>query len=175
MLRSIVVVLVSAAMLAGGCADSRPKPQAADPELSAYVELVLPTRIEVQRFLTKPVSFAGDSTADGLEVILAAYDSADDLTKVVGSLQIELQTRKKSETIGTRVAFWPLDINTRESVRLYRDRLSRFYAFPLQLEQPLAVGDYKLTVWLHLPSGKRLYDEYEFTYEGKGAPPVGPH
>jgi hypothetical protein len=60
-------------------------------------------------------------------------------------------------------------------MRLYRDRLSRYYDFPLQLEHgPLPAGQYVLSVWLHLPTGQRLFDEYEFTYEGAGAPPVRP-
>ncbi len=157
------------------CTNSSTNVQAPDPDLASYIQLVLPSRMEIQRFLTQPVSFAGDGTADGLEVVLAAYDASDDLTKVVGTLQFELQVRRPAEHIGTRVAFWPVEIKTEKALRLYRDRLSRYYDFPLQLEQrPLPAGQYVLSVWLHLPTGQRLFDEYEFTYEGTGAPPVRP-
>jgi hypothetical protein len=159
--------------LVAACGDPAVTVQVDDPQMAAYVELVMPARIEIQRFLTKPVSFAMDGSADGLEVILAAYDAADDLAKVVGTFHFELQTRRPSETIGTRVAFWPVEIQTEKAMRQYRDALSRYYHFPLQLQQrPLPPGQYVLEVWLHLPAGKRLFDEYEFTYDGKGAPPA---
>ncbi len=155
-----------------GCTD-QPKIDPGDPQMSAYIDLVLPDRIEVQRYLTKPVSLAGDGTADGLEVILAAYDAAGDPTKVVGTFHFELQTRRPGEHIGERVGFWPVDIRTAEAIRRFRDPLSRYYQFPLQLpERPLKPGQYALSVWLHLPGGKRLLDDYEFTYDGRGAPPA---
>ncbi len=166
-------MLVGAALLGASCETPPGGRPTTEGELAAYVELVLPARIEIQRFLTKPVSFAGDGNADGLEVILAAYDAAGDLTKVVGTFHFELQVRKVGETIGTRAAFWPVDIKTEKAMRMYRDQLSRFYDFPLQLEQkPLPPGQYTLNVWLHLPTGGRLFDEYEFTYDGSGAPPL---
>jgi hypothetical protein len=127
----------------------------------------------MQRFLTKPVSYAGDGQADGLEVILAAYDASDDLTKVVGTFHFELEQRKRTESIGTRIAFWPVEIKSEKTLRMYRDHLSRFYQFPLRLDaKSLSAGQYVLSVWLQLPGGRRLFDEYEFTYDGTGAPPV---
>lgn len=171
--RCLLLVLASVTLGLGACYAPTTEVQPSDPEVAQYVQLVLPARIEIQRFLTKPVSFASDGSADGLEVILAAYDSAGDLTKVVGTFHFELQVRKVGETIGTRAAFWPVDIKTEKAMRMYRDQLSRFYDFPLQLEQkPLPAGQYTLNVWLHLPTGGRLFDEYEFTYDGSGAPPL---
>jgi len=158
----------------GGCAKSA-SVQASDPELAAYLQLIQPQRVEIQRFLTQPVSFAGDGSADGLEVVLAAYDVSGDLTKIAGTLYIELTSHKVGDTIGNRLALWPIEIKTERAMQLYRDRLSRYYDFPVQLEQrPLPAGQYVLSVWLNLPTGARLLDEYEFAYEGTGAPPVKP-
>ncbi len=97
---------------AGGCQQPQPDVQLDDPEVAQYVELVLPARIEIQKFLTKPVSFAGDGSADGLEVILAAYDAAGDLTKIVGTFHFELTQNHVKDSIGTRLAFWPVAIKT---------------------------------------------------------------
>ncbi len=171
----LIALSLVAALGVCSCTDAPTGVQTSDPELDAYIRLILPKRIEIQRFLTQPVSFAGDGSADGLEVVLAAYDTSDDLTKIVGTLHFELQTRRPGEHIGTRAAFWPVEIKTERALGLYRDRLSRYYDFPLQLEHgPLPAGQYLLSVWLHLPTGERLLDEYEFTYEGTGAPPVRP-
>lgn len=158
-----------------GCTAPNATIKADDPELGTYLDLVLPSRIQIQRYLTKPISYAGDGNADGIEAILAVYDKSDELTKVYGTFHFELVSRKAGETIGQRIAFWPVDIKTDKAVHLYRDHLSHFYQFPLQLEQKsLPAGQYVLSVWLHLPGDRRLYDEYEFTYDGKGAPPVRP-
>ena len=171
----VLSTLVCIGLPLGGCTSPNAAIQADDPDLATYLELVLPARIEIQRYLTKPVSYAGDGNADGLEVIVAVYDKSDELTKVYGTLHFELVEQKVTDSVGTRVAFWPIDITTDRAMRLYRDHLSRFYQFPLQLEQKsLPTGQYVLSVWLHLPGGRRLYDEYEFTYDGKGAPPVRP-
>ncbi len=145
--------------------------QSDDPELAAYVQLVMPARIKILEW-TKPVSLAGDGNGDALEVILEARDAFDDLTKVVGTFHFELQVRRLSETLGARVGFWPVEVNSEKTMLMYRDRLSRFYHFPLQLKDtPLSSGHYVLSVWLHLPTGQRLYDEYEFDYDGSSAPP----
>ncbi len=167
----LAAVVVSLAV--SGCAE-RNKPAVGDPQLAAYVALVMPARIEVQRFLTKPVSFADNGSADGLEVILAAYDAADELTKAAGAFQFELSTRKRGETLGTRLDFWAVEINTEKALGEYRDSLSRYYRFPLLLkEKPLPPGDYVLSVSLQLPADKRLAAEYAFNYDGRGAPPAG--
>jgi hypothetical protein len=172
--------LVPLALLAcglAGCTNQTPVAKLDDPEVAAYVELVLPARIEIQRYLTKPVSYAGDGGADGLEVILAAYDGTGDLTKVVGSFHFELVQKHVKDSIGTRLDFWPVDIKSEKAMRTYQDRLSHYYQFPLELkpeQKPLPPGQYILSVWLQLPTGRRLFDEYEFNYDGKGAAPVRP-
>lgn len=168
---AVYVVLLGSALL--GCEAPRAEVQLTDPNVAAYLDLVMPARIEIQRFLTKPVSFAADGNADGMEVVLAAYDGADELTKVAGVVHFELQSRRRSETIGERIAFWPVEIDSQKTMRMYRDRLSRFYDFPLQLKhQTLPAGQYVLSVWVILPTGRRLFDEYEFEYDGRGAPPT---
>lgn len=167
--RGLLLTLLAGLTLSG-CSESRVRFQSDDPELAAYVQLVMPARIKVLEW-TKPVSLAGTGNADALEVILEARDSFDDLTKVVGTFQFELKSRRPSDPIGSRVAFWPVKIDSEKAILMYRDRLSRFYHFPLQLDQtPLPAGRYVLTVWLHLPTGQRLSDEYEFEYDGG---PVG--
>ena len=172
--------LVPLALLAcgmWGCTSPKSEVKLDDPEVATYVELVLPARIEIQRYLTKPVSYAGDGNADGLEVILAAYDGTGDLTKVVGSFHFELVERHVKDSIGTRLDFWPVDIKSEKAMRAYQDRLSHYYQFPLELkseQKPLSPGQYVLSVWLQLPTGRRLFDEYEFSYDGKGAAPVRP-
>ncbi len=166
---ALLTLLVTA--LLPGCQQRHVRVEADDPELAAWVELVMPTRIEVLEW-TRPVSLAGDGNADALEVILAAYDALDDETKAVGKFHFELRTRRIQDRIGTRVAFWPVEVDTADAVQMYRDNRSDFYHFPLALEEsPLPPGRYVLTVKLHLPTDTRLVDEYEFDYEGGTAPP----
>jgi hypothetical protein len=166
------VLLLSAAMLllAGACCPDRTEIQTDDPQLAGYLELVMPSKVRILEW-TKPISIIGDGNADGVEVILEARDSFDDLTKVVGTFHFELQTRPISGPMGTRVAFWPVEMSTQKAQLMYRDKLSRFYHFPLQLEgQQLKPGRYVLSVWLLLPTEARLFDEYQFEYDGKPAP-----
>jgi len=167
-------VAASLFVLIAGCQSGGPQADQNDTQVAAYLEYTLPSRIEIQRYLTKPVSHAGDGQAGGLEVILGAYDSTGDLTKLVGTFHFELETRRMSDRIGARVAFWPVEVHTPAAMQMYRDHLSRFYHFPLELEQkPLPPGQYLLRAWLILPTEpdqKRLYSEYEFTYDGSNVP-----
>lgn len=169
--RRVLSVLAALLALPLGCANRDGEISADDPELAEYVELVMPAEIRILEW-TKPVSLSASGTADALEAIVEARDRDDDLTKVVGKFHFELKSRRPSDPIGTRVSFWAVNVNSTEAMRLYRDRLSRFYHFPLQLEDPpLKPGRYILSVWLHLPTGTRLYDEYEFDFDGGSAPP----
>ncbi len=142
-------------------------------QMETYAQLVMPATIAIERSWTKPVSYARNGTADGLEVVLAVRDSAGDATKVLGTFHFELQSRKLSERIGTRVAFWPVQIDSEPTLRKYLDPGLHLYIFPLQLDsQPLHAGRYVLSVWLNLPGGERLFDEYEFNYDGGTALPA---
>lgn len=157
----------------GGCCKDQITVQADDPELAAWIELMLPTDVEIQRYLTKPVSFAGTGDPDGIELILAAYDTSGDLTRIVGTLQVELEQRRLPDRIGRRVAFWPIEVGTPESNQRYWDPLARFYRFPLQLQSPpLEPGQYVIRTWLHVPGkANHLLSEYAFTYDGEPVPP----
>jgi hypothetical protein len=170
LLRHAVLLGLAAAAAGGlGCDQSRTFVQADSPEMAAWVELVMPAQIKILEW-TKPVSLVGDGNPDTIETIVEARDSFDDLTKVVGTFHFELTSRRLSDRMGTRVAFWPVEITTEDAMRMYRDPLSRFYHFPLQLEERLAPGRYVLNVWLILPGGSRLLDEYEFEYAGGPVP-----
>ena len=164
-----IVALAGLVCLVPGC-DTTARVKSDDPQLAAYVRLVMPSQMKILEW-TKPVSLAGDGTADAIEAIVEARDSFEDLTKVVDTFRFELQTRKPSESMGTRVAFWPIEVDNEQAMRMYRDRLSKFYHFPLKLDHPLPAGRYQLSVWLQLPTDQRLFDEIEFDYDGKAAPP----
>jgi hypothetical protein len=169
---SALVLLVAATLGTCGCEPRNNCVNADSPELARFIEVVMPARLKILSW-TKPVSLAGDGNADAIEVIVAAYDSFDDVAKVVGQFQFELKTRRLSDRIGTRIAFWPVEIDTAKSMRSYLVHPSGFYRFPLELpERPLPPGRYALSVQLQLPTGQRLFDEYEFDYDGSGAPTV---
>ena len=158
-----------------GCVADTADIQMDSPDMTAYVQLIMPTRIEIQRHWTKPVSFADDGNADGIEMILAAYDSFGDLTKVVGTLHFELHTRRmaSADRLDKRVAFWSVELNSRRTLTEHWDPLARFYRFPLQLTAtPLPPGRYILTARLVSPDDKRLVDQYEFTHQAGTAPPA---
>lgn len=171
----LLVTGIAIAAGAAGCADGAARPELDQSELESYVRAMLPRRIEVQRYLTKPVSFSGSGDADGLEVILAALDRMNDPTKVVGNFQFELHTLRpaSSDPLGQRVAFWPVEVKSDESFLLYWDRFARFYRFPLRLESAaLPPGKYILSARLRVPTGDTLFDQYEFTHEGGAVPTV---
>lgn len=158
-----------------GCQQAHMAVDADDPLVGAFIELMMPRRIEVQRYLTQPVSLAGDGQPDGLEMILAAQDAVGDPVKVVGTFHFELYTRRmaSADKLGTRVAFWPVTIDSEESFVQYWDAFSRFYKFRLALEQPpLPAGRYVVTARLLGPTGLKLYDEYEFEYDGGAVPSI---
>jgi len=148
-------------------------PQHADvardgPEMSAFVELMMPKTIEIQHYLTRPRDFTGDGNADGLEVVLVARDSFGDSVKCVGTFHFELYTMRlaSGDKLGERIGFWPVTINSDKSMVQYWDRVTRSYLFKLQLSDGrLAPGRYVLTAQLITPAGTKLYDTYEFAYK----------
>jgi hypothetical protein len=163
--------------LVAGCRDERAPVSPDNPELSAFIHILTPAKIEIQKYLTKPVSFAGNGDADGLEAIIEARDSFDDPVKVVGTFNFELSKMRRAsgDKVGERVAFWTVKIDSPELIRQYWDGLARKYRFPLQLDQaPLPPGRYILNVRLLFPTGEKLMDEYEFAHEAGVAPSVRP-
>lgn len=179
MLERMYLWLWAPAGLAGmaalaGC-DKRPVVHADDPQVAAFLQVLMPRQIEVQKFLTRPVSLGGEGTADGLEVVLAAMDSLGDRVKVVGTFHFELYSRRPAsgDRLGQRLAFWPVKIDSDEALLQYWDRLSRFYRFPLQLPSPpLEPGQYILVVRLLSPAGETLESEYEFEHREATVPTV---
>ena len=140
-----------------------------NPELSAFVEMMMPRSIEIQKYLTRPRDFDGNEADDGLEIILAVNDSFEDPIKCVGEFQFELYTLRMAsgDRLGERVAFWPVEVTDADGVRRYWDRLSRFYQFDLQFPSGvLPTGRYILNARLRTPTGEQLYDQYEFTQGG---------
>ena len=166
--QSLCGLLAAVLLVTDGCVDANPSIRLDNPELEAFLELVLPRRIEIQRYLTKPVSFAGGAEADGLEVMLAAHDAAGDFTKLVGTVHFELHTMRMAsgDRAGERIALWPVELTSKATMVEYWDSLSRFYRFPLKLEgRTLAPGRYILNARLISPTGTKLFDQYEFSYE----------
>ena len=88
------------------CQSDRANVQLDEPELTALLRLLMPKEIEIQRYLTKPVSFAGDGNADGLEVILAALDPYGLPVKAAGAFQFELHHMRmaSADRLGDRSA-----------------------------------------------------------------------
>lgn len=167
--------LLSAALFSPSCKQGGTGARLDSPELTTLLQLVMPRKIEIQRHWTKPVSFAGTRAADGLEVILAAYDSLGDLTKIVGTVHCELFTWRPAspKRRGPRVGFWSVKLDSREALLRYWDGLAHFYRFPLQLpKKPLPPGRYILAVQLLSAGDEHLFDEYEFTYEEGTATPA---
>lgn len=173
--RAAWLTTVALILTAGGCASNDREVQMDNPALAAYVKLIMPIGIEIKPHWTKPVSFSETGAADGLEVFLAAYDSFGDNTKLVGTLHIELHTRRmaSSDRLDRRIAFWPIELNSKESLTRHWDPLARFYRFRLKLtDTPLVPGRYILSARLLAPNEQRLFDEYEFTRESGPVPPA---
>lgn len=150
---------------------------ASSASMAEFVQLMLPRSIEIQRYLTRPVSFAGSGATDGMEVILAALDSFGDPAKCVGNFQVELNERRyaSGDKVGKRVALWSIPVDSEGALREYWDRLSRFFRFRLKLEGPaLPTGEYVLTVTFVSPNGDKLHDEYVFQHQMASHPTPGP-
>ncbi len=162
-------VFVCAGVALSGCESSQPAYDSADSEMSAYMKLVLPARIEIQKNWTRPLSFAGDGDADGLEVIIAAYDASGDKTKAVGEFLFELSQARPATTdrIGQQICSWTAPLDSSDAMTEHWDALSRFYRFQLLLDEkaPLSPGRYILTARLQPPGDSaRLFHEYDFTH-----------
>lgn len=162
-------LLVLLLLPTGGCEQRAAELHADQPGLAASLRLLLPTAIEIQHYLTRPMDYAGTGNPDGLEVILAARDRFGDPVKCLGSFQFELYTRRKAsaDPFGKQLALWRVQIDSDEALAEYWHRYSRYYRFPLRLESgKLAPGRYILAARLVLPTGEKLYDDYEFTCPG---------
>ena len=158
----------SLAVLVCGCAPRQAAFRTNNPQLDAFIELMTPRRIEIQRYLTRAVSFDGSGNPDGIELVLAAKDAFDDEVKCVGTILVELYRRPKAspDRLGKRVADWQVDITTAEKLSAYWDNVARCVKLPLALpDVKLRPGRYVLTAQLTTPTGQHLQDRYEFTVE----------
>ena len=164
-------VAIATLFCTGGCQQRGADIQLDDPELAAFVRLMTPRQIEIQDF-TKPFDFEGTGNADGLEAVLAVLDSFDDRIKCTGTFHFELHTMRTAsgDKLGKRIAFWSLAIDSDKTVGQYWERSSRYYCFPLRLSSgTLPPGRCILTARLITPTGDKLFDDHELTYEGPRA------
>lgn len=146
----------------------------AQPEISAFVELMSPRDIEIQPF-TQPISVEGDGQADAIEVILAASDCGDDPIKVVGTFQFELYERQLASgmKLGERLAYWQVEILDEQAYNDRWDRYAQVYRFPLEI-QSLDAGEYILTAQFTGPTGEHLFNEFVLRFDGAAVPPLEP-
>ncbi len=164
----VAASLVCLLGLAGtACEQKSTQVELDNPQLDAFVELIMPARIEIQHYLTRPFDFSGTGDADGLEVVLSVHDSFDDPVKCVGTFHFELYKMRMAsgDKRGQRVDFWQVTIDADDTLVRYWDRVTRFYRFELQRsEGKLPPGRYILSVRLVTPTDKKLVDEYELAY-----------
>lgn len=140
---------------------------AADPKMQAFIELMIPRRIEIQKYLTRPLDIEGSGHADSLEIILAAYDSFGHGIKTTGTFQFELSEMRMAsgDKVGKRLAYWRVDVDDANAVMAHWDHLSRFFKFDLALpEGELPPGQYILDARLQTPTGEMLFDQYTLAY-----------
>ena len=157
-----------------GCASTSPGPHDMNtPDMMAWVELMMPRKIEIQKF-TQPISRAGDGQADALEVVLGCVDSSDEFTRVIGTFQFELQRRKLAQGLkfDQRVAYWRREITTADQANEFWERYARYYRFPLAFDEGAPEpGEYVLQAQLTTPSGQHLFDELALTFDESPVPP----
>ncbi len=166
-LRCWVLPVIVTLFASVGCQEPNGGVRLDNPELSAFVQLVMPAKIEIQRYLTKPFDFEGAGDVDGLEVILTTLDSFGDPVKCTGTFHFDLHTMRiaSGDKLGRQIARWPVTIGSGKSLVEYWDRYARCYRFPLKLRSgTLAPGRYVLSARLITPTDQKLYDTYEFTY-----------
>jgi len=141
-------------------------------ELAAFLEVSLPARVRILSW-TKPVSLRGDGTADAVEVVLAAYDACDDPTKLVGTLTLEVLTRRTGQHIGTQVAARSIELRTPAAIRADREQPSGFYRITVPVQAGrLSPGQYVVTARLHFEGAPARLDEFAFSYDGSPVPPA---
>jgi len=162
-------MLLAPILLIGACQNPGVRAPHDNPKLATFVGLLMPTKIEIQHYLTKPADFNEDGDADGLEVILSTYDSFGDSVKCLGTFHFELHVMRMAsgDKLGKQIAHWPVEIDTGKTMIQYWDRLTHSYSFPLKLRAgTLPHGRYILTARLITPTEQKLFDTYEFSYGG---------
>lgn len=153
-------------LAAGGCQAPAPGGDPVRPQQAAFMKMMLPRSIEVQRYLTRPIRYEGTGPADAVEVILAAMDPAGDPMKAVGTFLFELHTVRPAsgDPAGERIGLWSVAVDSPEAMDRFWDRAVRYFRFPLKLDEPeLAPGDYILRVTFISPWDDKLFAEYRFS------------
>ncbi len=152
----------------GGCQSSNTGDGGA--RMEAFVDLMIPRRIEIQKYLTRPLDVEGGGRADTIEIILAAYDSFGHGIKTTGAFQFELSDMRMAsgDKVGRRRAYWRVEIDDAAAVATHWDHLSRFFKFELALpDGELAPGQYILDARLQTPTGEMLFDQYTLVYRSE--------
>ncbi len=171
-----IFVGLLALTLGTGCNGSTGRFDPDNPDLADAIQLVMPRELRVEGF-TKPVSFIGDGSADGLEAVVKTLDYGGDPVKSVGTFNFELYTMRMAsgDRLGERLAVWSVPVHTRDQLESFWDRFARFYRFSLRIDGArLKAGRYIINAWLVLPNGERIFDtgQFEFNYEGQEVPPA---
>lgn len=175
-IRSLRTLGLLALALLPACRSPDATISSSDPQMAAFIRLMIPRSIEIRHYLTKPVSFEGAGNANGIEVILVALDAFGDPVKATGVFNFELyQLRRASaDRFGERVAYWSETIDSEPSLARNWDRLARMFAFRLQLPMnDLPPGEYILNAQLVTPTGEKLFDEYELKRESGAVATAG--
>lgn len=152
-----------------GCQQPKATVSVDDPQLAKFMRLLMPAKIEIQHYLTKPYDFDGSGDSNGLEVVLTTSDAFGDPVKCLGTFHFELYTLRMAsgDRLGKQVATWPIELDDEKSMLRYWDRLTHSYRFPLRLrEGVLPSGQYILNASLVTPTDENLFDSYEFTHGG---------
>ena len=170
--------ILSGAALCGtlvGCNSPTRRVRVDSPEMAAFVELMMPQKLEIEGF-TKPASSSDRGNADMLEVIARALDADGDPIKIVGNFTLELYRRdnRGGGRLGERLEFWTVSTATEEDFATHWERFGRFYRFALSFNtiDDLPAGTYVVNAWVDLPTGDRIFDEYEFAHAGGPVPQV---
>ncbi len=145
-------------LIAGGCKS----PSSSKPSINSQLELLLPQKIEIMPF-TKLRSWDDDQLPDGIEVVLRPLDAFDDQTKAIGTFRFELHLFRKasSDSRGTRIGFWEVDITNKKAQMQHWDPITCTYRFRLQWDGPAPLpGKYVLQVTYISPWARRISDLY---------------
>jgi hypothetical protein len=153
---------IAVTTLVMGCAAP---PRTADgPAQREMLALLMPSRIEIVEPFTRVKSFDGDTTPDGIELLLQAVNSLGNPgLMIAGRMHVELfeQVSASAEQKGRRLEHWDIELATPQQQRTHWNTLTQMYEFRLGIDPariPLA-DKYVLAVGYTSPLGERLTDE----------------
>jgi hypothetical protein len=165
----VCIPACGALLLIGAGCHQPPTIRTDDPQLTAFLDVVLPREIEIQDGLTQLRRFDGAEAVNGIDVVLRVSDAQHDRVKCLGSFQFDLHRMRmaSADKLGRRLEQWRVDVWDGRTLARYWDGMSLWYDFPLRLEgnETLEPGRYVLTVRLHTLGERTLFDEYEFAHK----------